>query len=57
MKDEFEFIESITPRQTDQASLVKGIGDDAAVYRGSDEYDEVICVDTMVEAYIFAEIH
>ncbi|MCK0473425.1 thiamine-phosphate kinase [Halalkalibacter sp. APA_J-10(15)] len=53
MKDEFEFIKSITPRQTDQPSLVKGIGDDAAVYRGSEQYDEVVCVDTMVEGIHF----
>ncbi|WP_062051022.1 thiamine-phosphate kinase [Bacillus sp. JCM 19034] len=53
MKDEFEFIASITPHKTGQSSLVKGIGDDAAVYRGSEQYEEVICVDTMVEGVHF----
>ncbi|WP_078551289.1 thiamine-phosphate kinase [Bacillus alkalicellulosilyticus] len=53
MNDEFEFIKAITPNMKKQSSLVVGIGDDAAVYRGTEEYDEVICVDTMVEGIHF----
>src|SRR5699024_5967696 len=53
MKDEFAFISNITPTQTYQQDLIKGIGDDAAVYRGSSEMDEVVCVDTMVEGIHF----
>ncbi|WP_017729465.1 thiamine-phosphate kinase [Halalkalibacterium ligniniphilum] len=49
MKDEFALIRQITPKATKQPSLQVGIGDDAAIYTGSDDYDEVICVDTMVE--------
>ncbi|WP_227939919.1 thiamine-phosphate kinase [Alkalihalobacillus deserti] len=53
MEDEFAFISKITPDQTHQSSLVYGIGDDAAVYRGSSNMDEVVCVDTMVEGIHF----
>lgn len=49
MKDEFSFIASITPKKTVQRSLLKGIGDDAAVYRSLAGMDEVVCVDTVVE--------
>lgn len=53
MRDEFAFISSISPYKTYQPSLVKGIGDDAAVYQGSEKMDEVVCVDTMVEGVHF----
>ncbi|TWI53946.1 thiamine-phosphate kinase [Halalkalibacter nanhaiisediminis] len=53
MKDEFAFISKIAPIKTYQSSLVQGIGDDAAVYRGSEKMDEVVCVDTMVEGVHF----
>jgi thiamine-monophosphate kinase len=53
MEDEFAFISKISPKQTHQPSLVYGIGDDAAVYRGSSNMDEVVCVDTMVEGVHF----
>ncbi|MBP3952989.1 thiamine-phosphate kinase [Bacillus suaedae] len=53
MKDEFAFISNISPEKTHQSSLLKGIGDDAAVYRGSSQFDEVVCVDTMVEGIHF----
>ncbi|ARK28628.1 thiamine-phosphate kinase [Halalkalibacter krulwichiae] len=53
MQDEFAFISNISPKQTKQPSLIYGIGDDAAVYRGSNETDEVVCVDTMVEGVHF----
>jgi thiamine-monophosphate kinase len=52
MKDEFEWIKSISPSKTYQPSLIQGIGDDAAVYEGSNDKDEIVCMDTMVE-----EIH
>ncbi len=38
-----------------QVSLIKGIGDDAAVYRGSAEMNEVVCIDTMVEGVHFRQ--
>ncbi|WP_070121685.1 thiamine-phosphate kinase [Bacillus marinisedimentorum] len=50
---EFSFIRSITPAQTFQRSLIQGIGDDAAVYSGSDNYSEVVCLDTMAEGIHF----
>lgn len=53
MEDEFAFISKISPQQTHQSSLVYGIGDDAAVYRGSSDMDDVVCVDTMVEGVHF----
>ncbi|WP_100406128.1 thiamine-phosphate kinase [Bacillus solitudinis] len=53
MRDEFAFINRVTPSETYQPSLVIGVGDDAAIYKGSSEYDEVICVDTMVEGVHF----
>lgn len=49
MMDEFSFIKRITPNKNFQRSLIVGIGDDAAVYRSKAGFDEVICVDTMVE--------
>jgi thiamine-monophosphate kinase len=55
MKDEFSFISSITPKQIHQPSLNVGIGDDAAIYSGSTQYDEVVCVDTMVEGVHFTK--
>nr|WP_273846953.1 thiamine-phosphate kinase [Halalkalibacter alkalisediminis] len=53
MEDEFAFISKISPKQTHQPSLICGIGDDAAVYRGAPNLDEVVCVDTMVEGIHF----
>ncbi|WP_088106086.1 thiamine-phosphate kinase [Halalkalibacter urbisdiaboli] len=53
MKDEFAFIERVKPSVTYQSSLVMGIGDDAAVYRGTSDMDDVVCVDTMVEGVHF----
>ncbi|WP_209125103.1 thiamine-phosphate kinase [Alkalihalobacillus sp. BA299] len=49
MKDEFSFINKITPKHLNQRELIYGIGDDAALYRIDSDYDEVVCVDTMVE--------
>jgi thiamine-monophosphate kinase len=53
MRDEFGFIQSIIPKKTYQPSLVTGIGDDAALFRGNSEYEEVICLDTMVQGIHF----
>lgn len=53
MDDEFSFIRSIVPRETYQERLKRGIGDDAAVYAGKDAWDEVVCVDAMVEGVHF----
>lgn len=46
--DEFLFIDSITQHSYKQNSLIKGIGDDAAVFRQS-KMDIVTAVDTFVE--------
>ena len=46
--DEFTFINSIKQQYYRQSSLVKGIGDDAAVFRQSNA-DIVTAVDTFVE--------
>ncbi|MFG6150401.1 thiamine-phosphate kinase [Halobacillus sp. B23F22_1] len=51
--DEFSFIDSIQPAAYYQASLIKGVSDDAAVFRQSSE-DIVTAVDTMVEDVHFS---
>ncbi|RBW67575.1 thiamine-phosphate kinase [Bacillus taeanensis] len=53
MRDEFGFIQSIIPKKTYQSSLITGIGDDAALFQGNSKYEEVICLDTMVEGIHF----
>ncbi|MRG87340.1 thiamine-phosphate kinase [Salinibacillus xinjiangensis] len=52
--DEFKFIESITPNYYRQSSLMKGIGDDAAVVRPESGLEIVTAVDTMVEDVHFS---
>lgn len=52
--DEFQFISQITQESYRQAHIVKGIGDDAAVFRSLGE-DLVIAVDTFVEGIHFTE--
>lgn len=52
--DEFQFINSITQKNYRQKSLLKGIGDDAAVFRNSFE-DIVTAVDTFVENVHFSK--
>jgi thiamine-monophosphate kinase len=55
MKDEFEWIKAITPKKVFQQSVLKkGIGDDAAVYEGNSSYDDIACMDTMVEDVHFS---
>ncbi|WP_331280824.1 thiamine-phosphate kinase [Halobacillus karajensis] len=51
--DEFSFIRSIQPEYYQQSSLIKGIDDDAAVFRPTDR-DIVTAVDTMVEGVHFS---
>ncbi|WP_332634320.1 thiamine-phosphate kinase [Halalkalibacter flavus] len=53
MEDEFAFITKISPKEIYQKGLVRGIGDDAAVYSSSDQMEQVVCVDTMVEGVHF----
>lgn len=53
MKDEFEFIKRITPAKKNQRSVLVGIGDDAAVYEAEQGFEQVVCVDTMVEGIHF----
>ncbi|WP_082235556.1 thiamine-phosphate kinase [Halobacillus massiliensis] len=52
--DEFSFIHSIQPRTYRQSSLIKGISDDAAVFRQTSQ-DIVTAVDTMVEDVHFSK--
>ncbi|OIJ16228.1 thiamine-phosphate kinase [Anaerobacillus arseniciselenatis] len=55
LKDEFDFIKRIKPKNIHQTSLKKGIGDDSAVFEGSSTFDELICMDTMVEGVHFTK--
>ncbi|RGP35062.1 thiamine-phosphate kinase, partial [Pseudotabrizicola alkalilacus] len=55
MKDEFEWINSITPGHFFQKEVVQGIGDDAALWSVNEEMDQVVCVDTMVEGVHFTK--
>src|SRR5690625_598695 len=52
--DEFSFIESIKQSTYRQPTLVKGIGDDAAVFRNGSS-DIVTCVDTFVDSVHFSK--
>ncbi|WP_079525651.1 thiamine-phosphate kinase [Halobacillus hunanensis] len=51
--DEFSFIDSIKPNSYRQSSLIKGIDDDAAVFRQNTR-DIVTAVDTMVDGVHFS---
>ena len=51
--DEFKFIDSIKQNTYKQSSLIKGIGDDAAVFRQNYQ-DVVTAVDTFVENVHFS---
>jgi len=48
-KDEFAFIQSLISKKQHHSSLIKGIGDDAALFRQEDGFETVVSVDTMVE--------
>ena len=52
--DEFSFIKSIKQKTYNQSSLIKGIGDDAAVFRQPHQ-DIVTAVDTFVEDIHFSK--
>ncbi|MGP4077590.1 thiamine-phosphate kinase [Halobacillus sp. K22] len=51
--DEWQFIKSIQPSYYRQSTLIKGVSDDAAVFRPTDK-DVVTAVDTMVEGVHFS---
>lgn len=54
--DEFDFIKKIKPNKHHQSSiLIKGIGDDAALYSGNKDVEEIVCMDTMVEEVHFSQ--
>mgnify|MGYP005749906507 FL=1 len=55
ISDEFQFIKNIKPAKLFHADKVVGIGDDAAIFQIEADYDQVICVDTMVEDVHFAK--
>lgn len=55
MEDEFSFIHQISPKKHAQPSLVQGIGDDAALFAGDDSFEEIVCMDTMVEGIHFTD--
>ncbi|MFD2706946.1 thiamine-phosphate kinase [Salibacterium lacus] len=52
-KDEFEWIQQHTPERHSHPGVIEGIGDDAAVYAAEEGFDEILCVDTMVEEVHF----
>ncbi|MDM5197005.1 thiamine-phosphate kinase [Fictibacillus enclensis] len=52
MRDEFEWIKTISPAGHRQSSVIQGIGDDAALVQGS-SWDQIVCLDTMVEGIHF----
>jgi len=47
MRSEFDFINSI--RQRVASSIVTGIGDDAAVFRGNSGKETIVSVDLLIE--------
>lgn len=53
LKDEFDFIQSITPKNHYHKQLITGIGDDAARYRTNAGEHQLVCTDTMVEGVHF----
>jgi thiamine-monophosphate kinase len=52
--DEFQFIDSIKQKYYKQPSVIKGIGDDAAILRHTDE-DTIVAMDTMVDEIHFSK--
>lgn len=52
-ENEFEWINKHTPKTHHQDGLVEGIGDDAAVYTYESNYDDILCVDMMIEEVHF----
>jgi thiamine-monophosphate kinase len=54
ISDEFGFIQKIQPKGLRQPSVLKGIGDDAALFEGNSSVDEIVCMDTMMEEIHFS---
>ncbi|MFO6498065.1 MULTISPECIES: thiamine-phosphate kinase [Bacillus] len=55
--DEFELIHKIAPRSLSHQEIEIGIGDDAAVYHSKNGYQEIVCLDTMVDGVHFLSSH
>lgn len=53
VQDEFQFIQSIQPTRQFHGELFVGIGDDAAVYTPRKGFQQIVCMDTMVEGIHF----
>lgn len=53
IQDEFLFIKNITPQTSYNTHLVTGIGDDAALFSGNSDVEEIVCMDTMIEEVHF----
>lgn len=53
--DEFQFINRIQPSRIQHSALKVGIGDDAAVYEVNQAFEQVVCLDTMVEGVHFTK--
>lgn len=53
LQDEFHFIDKIKPRRVSRSGLIAGIGDDAALFRPTQDMEQIICLDTMVEGIHF----
>lgn len=51
--DEFDFINKVKPDRIFQQNVKVAIGDDAAIYKPSQGFNQVVCVDTMVESVHF----
>ncbi|SFE90513.1 thiamine-phosphate kinase [Alteribacillus iranensis] len=48
-RDEFVWINKQRPSKYFDSHIIEGIGDDTAVYSSSDDFDELLCVDTLIE--------
>ncbi|MFC7393532.1 thiamine-phosphate kinase [Scopulibacillus cellulosilyticus] len=55
MLDEFSLIKSIEPKEQRHQELIKGIGDDAAIYSTENNFEQIVCMDTMVEGVHFTK--
>ncbi|PSL46928.1 thiamine-phosphate kinase [Salsuginibacillus halophilus] len=54
MEDEFAWLDRVSPRRFFQPNVTEGIGDDAAIYQTSPKFEDILCVDTLVEGIHFA---
>ena len=48
VRDEFDFIKKVQPATLHHSGLI-GIGDDAAIFSVDARFEQIVCVDTMVE--------